>query len=154
MKSIVKKLFLLCFCSSLAFGGFFDSATKWEDSSIESKENSDIGATIFLGGDNQLKVGITMASDECTKFEGEAYNAPGMLFNGTMVQMYAQCISNGLRMDFPRSNAGVNYITNEFKTKDKVVISQDGYSFTFSTKGFSKEYKKEYDLAIAEANGL
>jgi len=154
MESVIKKVLLLSFCTSLALAGYFDSSDVWEDGTIECKEYTTIGAIIYVNGDNQMGVGITMPSDDCSSFESTAVETGGMYFNNTMVKMYAQCIGNGSRMDFPQSNAGINYINNEFSTKNIVVMKQDGYSFTFSTNGFIKEFNKEKEKVIAEANGI
>ena len=154
MKYIIKNTVTLSFCTTLAFAGLFDSSDVWKNGEIESKDNSNLIATIFLSGDNQLKIGIKMPSDDCTGFGAMAMEAPAMNFNGTVVKMYAQCLSSNVRMDFPQSNAGVNYITNEFNSKKNVIVSQDGYSFTFSTNGFKKEYQIQTDKAIEESNGI
>ena len=154
MQDILKKIIGLSLCSTLAFAGLFDSSDIWKNGEIESKDNSNLVAVIFLGGDSQLKIGIKLPYDECSSFSSIPIEAPGMKFNGTMVKMYAQCIGAGMRMDFPQSNAGVNYINNEFNSKKNVVVSQDGYSFTFSSNGFKQAYQAQKDKVVAESKGI
>ena len=81
-------------------------------------------------------------------------NAPVIKFNGTLVKMYAQCLSDNSRMDFPQSYAGNDYVINQFKVKNEVIIEQGGYAFTFSAKGFQRAYNKEVQDSIDEQNAL
>ena len=154
MQNIGKYIFLLIFCNSLSFAGLFESSNIWKNGTIESKEYNTLSATLYVGGDNKIRVGISMHSDDCRRFEDDVYETGTMKFNGTLVKMFAQCVGNNERMDFPQTYNGNNFLVNEFDTKRNVVAAQDDITFTFSTNGFREEYKRVRDSAVAEANAI
>ncbi|MDR0483703.1 MAG: hypothetical protein LBH40_00285 [Alphaproteobacteria bacterium] len=119
----------------------FASSEKWESNSVDSMEASSIVTLkIFENGYGEKNIGIIFPSDECDSFKKIPMNAPSYYINNTKVQIMAQCLAKNVRMDFPKTDAGRDYLINELKTKDKVVYKQDDASITFSTKGFTNAY--------------
>ena len=148
MKNLMRTIFIFCFLQTSLYAG------SWIDGQVTSNEVPSFKAILFTSLGGELKVGLLLPSDECTSYEENVMKAPAMEFNGTLVKMYAQCLGNNSRMDFPRSIAGMSYLINEFKRKEIVLVQQDGFTFTFSAKGFNSEYNSEMKKALAEQNAL
>lgn len=114
----------------------FSGENVWDDDGIDSEFGPFVRATIFRNSFGVNNVGIIFPSDECNGFDSELFRAPSYKVNGTLVKIYAQCISEGMRMDFPATNAGRSYVINQFKSKNVVIYSQDKIDIKFSAKGF------------------
>lgn len=66
-----------------------------------------------------------------------------MYINNTKVQMMAQCLAKGKRMDFPKTSAGRYYVINELRNKNQIIyhfINRGGITTTFKAKGFTNAY--------------
>lgn len=119
-------------CSSFA------SSDKWEGGEIESKVSPSLTLNLFKNGAGQLNVGISYPSTQCVTFTKEVMDASSFKINGVAVKMYAQCVANGRRMDFPATARGKEYVMSELKTKNSVTYEQDEVVLTFSAIGFNK----------------
>jgi len=126
-------------------------AKVWKDGEITSDEYNQLKASLFVSMDNKLKIGVVMPSADCTSYDSQLMEAPIMKFNKKAVKMYAQCLDNNLRMDFPQTNKGMKFLINEFTKKNKVIGSQDSVVFTFSAKGFTRA-KREKLIEIQNVN--
>lgn len=133
MKSKVISISLCLIFSSSTFA----SSKIWSNEGIDSNISSEVKVTLFQNLRGSVNIGITFPSDDCLEFEERALTAPSYSINGTLVKSYAQCIGKGRRMDFPATDAGTEYVINQFKQKNTVVYGQDGYEITFSAIGFS-----------------
>ncbi|EKO3440240.1 hypothetical protein NTE19_004138 [Vibrio fluvialis] len=122
--------------------GSFASSDKWERGSVESSFSSLIRLGLFKNGVGQLNVGITLPTDNCLTFNQDVIKAPSYKINGVSVKMYAQCVGKGLRMDFPATDKGKDYVISELRTKQSVTYEQEGAEVTFSAVGFIEAMKK------------
>ncbi|ELO1779512.1 hypothetical protein [Vibrio fluvialis] len=136
MKTLTKTILGLGL-TAFAFGSFA-ATDKWERGSVDSSFSPLIRLGLFKNGAGQLNVGITFPTDTCLTFTQDVLKAPSYKINGVSVKMYAQCVGKGLRMDFPATNKGKDYVISELRTKQSVTYEQEGVEVTFSAIGFTK----------------
>ena len=121
-----------------------DLLQKWGNDSVYSEEYGIMGGIklqIFENGINVKNIGIILLdTQECNKYNNTPMLAPSIIINGTKVQMLAQCVSNGVRMDFPKTSAGINYLVSELKKRNYITYKQENINITFSAKGFTKSW--------------
>ena len=87
-------------------------------------------------------VGIRFKTDECEKVgaysEENTARRTNEDVNGVIVGFFSQC-TNGYRGYMARTDAGTQYILDQFKSKNKVTFAK---TFTFNAAGFSKALKE------------
>ncbi len=130
------------------------STDRWIDGEVISGQMDTLKAVLYASTDGEVRMGLIMPSEDCVTFNENVLDAPVMIINATFVKMSAQCVGVNSRMDFPRTNAGLQYMINEFKVNNQVIMQQDGYIFSFSAVGFQKEYNKEVEKSALERNAL
>lgn len=101
-----------------------------------------INVTTFENLNGQVNVGIQFLSEECREFSSQPFPVPSMEINGTLVKQYGQCVSNGLRMDFPATYEGTEYVRKQFLNNAKVAYKQGDFTVTFDTKNYAKAVKE------------
>lgn len=139
--NFVKKMILILTIIILYSGASFASINKWKNDSIESTEYGDLlTLIIFENGLKEKNIGIIFPSDECSSYDSIPINAPSMYINNTKVQMMAQCLAKGKKMDFPKTSAGRHYVINELRNKNQIIYKQGGLTTTFKAKGFTSAY--------------
>ncbi len=123
------------------FTSFSANATDiaWKQASSEFYQ---IEAIVFTTGANTKSVGVTYPDDVCRDFSNEYLRVPSVIVNGNEVRFRRQCIGYQKALMFAVSQAGKNYMVNEFRSKNTVTMIQGGDKFTFSAKGFSKSFSK------------
>lgn len=107
---------------------------------LSAEYGESIFLRIFENGLKEKNIGIILPSDECSAFDSMPVEVSSMYINGKKVQMLAQCIYKGIKMDYPKTSAGQEYVINEFKNKNKVIYKQNEMSITFSARGFINSY--------------
>lgn len=118
--------------------GSFAASDMWVRGEVDSKITPLIKLTLFKNGAGYFNVGITFPTEDCLTFTQDVLDAPSYKINGVAVKMYAQCVGKGMRMDFPATERGTEYVLSELKKKQLVTYEQSGVTLDFSAKGFSK----------------
>lgn len=138
----MKKILSFVFATSFLYAGLF-GLNEWQDGYVFSEETESVALVIYKDNYDGINIGVEFDYVDCQEFSDEIYDTESMSFNGTLVKMYAQCVGQNVRMDFPRTDRGMEYVMNELRTKDKVIVEQDGVIFTFGTKNFENEVERE-----------
>ncbi|PSW62665.1 hypothetical protein C0W54_03835 [Photobacterium kishitanii] len=143
MKTMIKTIAIASLFSS--FGTFAASpATGWvvEDGLIGSPQVKQDGITAvssFEKKDGKVIFSMVMVSDKKSDDVGIKLvetESPVMV-NGKKIMMEEQR-QGQLRSFNPKTEAGTQYLLNEFKTKDGVIIE----NLTYSTNSFNQAFKK------------
>ncbi|AYO07221.1 hypothetical protein D0871_23380 [Vibrio parahaemolyticus] len=99
-------------------------------------------ARTFQNLNGQVNIGIQAINDECKGFSSQPMPVPSLEVNGVMVKHYGQCMMEGIRMDFPATDKGIEYVKKEFLGRAKVIYKQGDFKATFDTSGHSDAAKE------------
>ncbi|KKD01423.1 hypothetical protein [Photobacterium halotolerans] len=138
MSRIIKLLSIsLLLLSSTSYAG----QDRWKGDSVDSHLGPIAKLQLFQNVMGNLNVGIVFPSSECSDFSSEVMMAPSYKINGIAVKASAQCVDKGLRMDFPATRTGMEYLKSQLRTKANVTYEQDNFELKFSAMGFSNSEK-------------
>lgn len=134
MSRIIKLLSIsLLLLSNISYAG----QDRWKGNTVDSHLGPLAKLKLFQNGMGNINVGILFPSGECSDFSNEVMMAPSYSINGVAVKTSAQCVGEGLRMDFPATLTGMEYLKSQLRTKNEVAYKQDNFELKFSAMGFS-----------------
>lgn len=123
------------------------SSEEWEKNSINSSNYGSLYyLEIFKNGFGEINVGLFFLFEECEGYNPSPLDIPSIYINNKKIQMMGQCIDEKLRMDFPKTAAGIEYLINELKNKNEITYKLPDKSISFKAKDFLKNYKLFDDI--------
>lgn len=85
-----------------------------------------------------LMIYFNVFHNTCTEFSDETYNEI-IKVNDQSIKARSQCTGDRKVAIFPLTDAGYNFVVNEFKKSQSVTVQyNDSFSSVYSAKGFTK----------------